>query len=130
MRNKVYKLSKEDEVTTYSNHYVFIKGITEENPVNRRIEDGKYIIFQTYNDVDDWIPKPVLAFTVENGNFTLNSVTGTRDFSTLASEVWHLQFTNKQKTAMLKLKQLKKQLSRIERDVKTRIKRDPRYNKK
>jgi len=128
MKNKIFKLNKENEINSFVNHNVFIKGITEEQPINRIIEDGRYIIFQTYNDIEDWIPKPVLAFKVENGNFTLTSITGNRDFATLASEVWHLQFTSKQKKALIKIKKLKEELSRIERAVTVRIKRDPRYN--
>lgn len=41
-----------------------------------------------------------------------------------------LTFTNKEKTALRKIKELKKQLSRMEKDVKMRIVRNSRYRPK
>src|SRR5689334_8271806 len=123
------KLTDADQVTTDHSTRVLLKGVTEEFPLARELPDGKYIIFQARNEIDNWYPKPMFAFEVEYGMFSIISISGDRDFATLASEVWHLQFTNKAKTAMRKLKKLKKDLNRIERDLKIRIERDDRYKK-
>lgn len=127
--SKTIKLKESDEVTTAHSHRVLLKAITEDFPITRELPDGKYVILQARNEVDNWIPKSLFAFEVDYGNFSIVSITGERDFATLASEIWHLQFTNKEKTAMKKLKKFKKELARIERDLNIRIKRDSRYKK-
>ena len=120
---KSIKLTPDKEVTTAHSFRVLIKGLGEESPITHELPDGKYLILQTRNEIDNWLPKPVFAFEVDFGNFSIVSITGDRDFATLASEIWHLQFTEKTTIAIRKLKKFKKQLNRIERDLQIRINR-------
>lgn len=107
-----------------------LKGIGEESPITRELPNGKYIILQARNELDNWSPVPILAFEVEYGNFSIMSISGDRDFATLASEVWHLQFTDKKITTLRKIKKLRKEISRIEKDVTRRLSYSSRYKKK
>lgn len=130
MPKKIHRLKRGEEITIHLSRHVMIKGLTEEYPVQIKIEDGKYVIMQSSNEEDEWEPKSVFAFEIRHGIFSIVSITGHRDFATLAAQVWHLSFTDKQKTALRKAEELQKELSKIKKDLKIRISRDSRYRKR
>lgn len=129
--DKSYDLKKAEQtyrIDGSTQHRTLIAKVVEGNSAKTEIEDGKYIIFQLGGENQEAIP--IFAFEVDYGNFRITSMDGSTDFANLAANIWHLQFSNKQKACLVKIKQLQKQLSRIKKDVESNIERSNRYKKK
>ena len=96
-----------------------------ENPLQRELEDGFYVVLQAHSGET----KPVFAFQVDSGNFRITMINDPDDIANLAAQVWHLRFTNKQKTALKKLRRLKQDLTKIEKEIVTMIRRSESVKK-
>jgi len=90
-----------------------------ENSLQRELEDGFYVVLQSHSGET----KPVFAFEVDSGNFRITMINDPDDIANLAAQVWHLRFTNKQKTALKKLRKLKQDLEKMEKEIVTTIRR-------